>query len=47
MLFKRDLEIVAENVVPDFLHVVPVRDDIVLNETGRSGHPRADDCLHG
>ena len=31
VLFRRNPECVVECVMPDFLHVVPIRDDVVLD----------------
>jgi hypothetical protein len=31
MFFRRDSEFIEEAVVPDFLHIIPVGDDTVLN----------------
>ncbi len=31
VLFRGDTEFVVESVMPDLLHVIPVRDDTVLN----------------
>ena len=41
-----DVEFVVEDVVPDLLHVVPVRDDAVLHRVFKSvGNIRSPDVL--
>ena len=39
MFFRRNPEFVVQRVIPDFLHVVPIRDDTVLDNDAQYLYP--------